>query len=73
MAKPKECMQEKNTRFCNCSYDPCNRKGICCECLRYHFQSGQFPACLFPADIERSYDRSIEKFIETYQSRGRWW
>jgi len=29
------------------------------------------PACLFPPDIEKTYDRSIEKFIEVWQERGR--
>jgi hypothetical protein len=26
---------------------------------------GQLPACLFPDDVERTYDRSLRKFIET--------
>jgi len=34
---------------------------------------GELPACFFPDDIERTYDRSVEKFIKTYQERGRWW
>jgi hypothetical protein len=25
---------------------------------------------LFPNDVERTYDRSIERFIKTYQKRG---
>jgi hypothetical protein len=29
------------------------------------------PACFFPADVERTYDRSIERFIEVYRKRGR--
>ena len=68
-----ECKKEKNIKKCNCTYDPCQRKGVCCECLEYHLGSGQFPACLFPNDTEKTYDRSIEKFIETYNERGRWW
>ena len=69
----KECSIEKNKAGCNCTYDPCNRKGICCECLSYHWQMGQFPACLFPAEAEKTYDRSVESFIKTYQEKGRWW
>jgi hypothetical protein len=34
---------------------------------------GQLPACVFPKDVEKTYDRSIETFIKTYQTRGKWW
>lgn len=71
MAKPKQCLQEKNLTVCNCTYEPCSRKGVCCECLTYHRRAGELPACLFPADVERTYDRSIERFCATYQERGR--
>ena len=30
-------------------------------------------ACFFPDDVEKTFDRSIERFIETYGKRGRWW
>jgi len=65
-----ECNIEKNKQQCNCTYEPCSRKGICCECLRYHWRSGELPACLFPDDVERTYARSIERFIEVYSKRG---
>ena len=54
---------EKNMTMCNCTYEPCSRKGTCCECLHYHRKMGQLPACFFSAEAERSYDRSISKFI----------
>ena len=57
-----ECNQEKTLNRCNCSYEPCARKGTCCECLTYHLKSRQLPACCFPADAERTYDRSFEHF-----------
>lgn len=69
----RECTAKKNIIHCNCTYEPCSKKGICCECLPYHLQMGQLPACVFPKDIEKTYDRSIETFIKTYQTRGRWW
>jgi len=69
----KECNVEKNLDKCNCSYEPCNKKGYCCECLQYHLRAGQFPACVFPNDVEKTYDRSIERFIKTYEERGKWW
>jgi hypothetical protein len=67
----KECNVDKNKERCNCTYEPCSRKGVCCECIQYHRQSGQLPACLFPDDVEKTYDRSIESFIKTYQEKGR--
>ena len=69
----KECEVEQNKVRCNCTYSPCDKKGICCECIQYHWGAGELPACFFPNDVEKSYDRSIERFIKTYQKRGRWW
>ena len=57
---------EKNMEFCNCSYEPCSRKGKCCECIQYHWAKKELPACLFPDDVERTYDRSLERFIKTW-------
>jgi len=37
---------------------------MCCECIEYHRSRGELPACYFPDDVEKTYDRSIEKFIE---------
>ncbi|RKY41709.1 MAG: hypothetical protein DRP85_05330 [Candidatus Makaraimicrobium thalassicum] len=68
-----ECQRDTNMRRCNCTYEPCSKKGMCCECLWYHWAMGQLPACLFPDDVEKTYDRSVENFIRTYQQRGRWW
>lgn len=67
----RECKIEDNKAKCNCTYEPCSRKGICCECIRYHREAGELPACYFPADVERTYDRSIGKFIETYRKGTR--
>jgi len=63
-----ECNNEENKKNCICSY-PCNKKGICCECIKYHWNRGEFPACFFPKDIEKTYDRTIDKFIEVYKER----
>ncbi|MBU0682730.1 MAG: DUF6485 family protein [Candidatus Omnitrophota bacterium] len=64
-----ECKIEANKKICNCSYEPCSRKGLCCDCLHYHRKMGQLPACYFPDDVEKTYDRSIENFIRIYQNR----
>ncbi len=63
-----ECNQEKNLERCNCSYEPCSRKGVCCECIKYHAQMRQLPACVFPDDAERTYDRSYEHFARLVQA-----
>ena len=62
------CMNlEKNLADCNCTYGSCARKGLCCECVRYHRAKGHLPACYFPPEAEKTFDRSIENFIEVYQ------
>ncbi|MBU0549374.1 MAG: hypothetical protein KJ838_03515 [Candidatus Omnitrophica bacterium] len=66
-----ECKIKQNKSRCSCTYEPCSRKGACCECIQYHLLSRQMPACFFPDDVEKAYDRSFDKFIETYQKRGR--
>jgi hypothetical protein len=66
----KECVNiEKNKEQCPCTYEPCSKKGICCECIKYHWQLGELPACFFTPEVERTYDRSIERFIQSYQQR----
>jgi len=60
---------DTNLNGCNCSYEPCSRKGKCCECLRYHLRAGELPACCFPDDVERTFDRSIERFVQIHQRR----
>lgn len=64
-----ECKSEENKTICNCSYS-CDKKGMCCDCLRSHLSSWEFPACFFPDDVERTYDRSIDNFIRIYKERG---
>ncbi|OQX57203.1 hypothetical protein DRQ15_03670 [candidate division KSB1 bacterium] len=59
-----ECPNLKdNLTKCNCTYEPCSRKGRCCECLSYHWQHGELPACFFPPEVERTYDRSLQRFL----------
>nr|WP_319394594.1 DUF6485 family protein [uncultured Desulfobacter sp.] len=57
-----ECKQDKNLKQCNCSYEPCSRKGLCCDCIQYHVKMRQLPACVFPNDAEKTFDRSYEHF-----------
>ncbi len=65
-----ECNRNKNKTFCTCSYEPCSRKGKCCECIIYHKRAGELPGCLFPPAGERTYDRSIENFIKSIRNQS---
>ncbi|MDR0328989.1 MAG: DUF6485 family protein [Planctomycetaceae bacterium] len=57
-----ECKIEQNKSACTCTYLSCNRRGMCCECIRYHLASRAVPGCFFPPDAEKTYDRSFEHF-----------
>jgi len=61
-----ECKQSTNLQRCNCSYQPCSRKGVCCDCIQYHLSMRELPACCFPDDAERTYDRSFEHFSRLF-------
>jgi hypothetical protein len=64
MVERKPCPNvEVNSEDCGCTYVPCERKGKCCECIRYHLERGELPGCVFPPEIEKTYDRSFQKFI----------
>lgn len=59
-----ECRKIANMKNCNCSYGACSKKGVCCECLQYHLNMRELPACCFPNDVESTYDRSFERFAQ---------
>ncbi len=65
----RECNVEKNKSKCTCTYEPCPRKGMCCECVSYHRKSGELPGCFFSPDDERSYDRSYGRFVKSLARR----
>jgi hypothetical protein len=62
-----ECRQDKNKLKCTCTYEPCERKGICCDCIAYHWRSDELPGCLFSPEVERTYDRSVARFVATHR------
>jgi len=66
----KECRTEKNLKACNCSYEPCSRKGVCCECLRYHWSMKELPACFFSDAVERTFDRSLRRFLAVMKDKA---
>ena len=63
-----DCNKDKTLARCNCTYEPCSRKGVCCDCLAYHLRSHELPACAFPKAAERSYDRSFDHFARLVTS-----
>jgi len=60
-----ECNLKANRRNCTCTYEPCDRKGKCCECISFHRASGELPGCVFAPEAERSYDRSVARFVSS--------
>ena len=65
-----ECQKEKNLKTCPCTYPGCPRKGICCECIKYHSANNELPACCFSKEAEKTYDRSIKKFIKEHKTNN---
>lgn len=59
-----ECKQKENLKDCPCTYSDCPRKGFCCECLKYHRENNEVPACYFSPNAEKTFDRSVKKFIQ---------
>uniref|UniRef100_A0A7C3J5P8 Cytosolic protein n=1 Tax=candidate division WOR-3 bacterium TaxID=2052148 RepID=A0A7C3J5P8_UNCW3 len=58
-----------NKNDCSCTYPGCERHGKCCECISYHRKYGEFPACFFSKEGEKSYDRSFENLINDRKNR----
>jgi len=63
--------QDANRSRCNCTCEPCPRKGRCCACLAYHLAREELPACAFPDDVERTWDRSFRRFASIHGPGGR--
>ncbi|MFW9974663.1 MAG: DUF6485 family protein [Candidatus Thorarchaeota archaeon] len=63
------CPTERNKERCSCSYPGCSRKGYCCDCLDYHWKHRELPGCLFPPEAEKTYDRSLEHFLDVWNKK----
>ena len=59
-----ECKKAQTQKRCPCTYDPCPRKGVCCDCLSYHLANRELPGCCFPTDAEGTFDRSFGHFAK---------
>ncbi|MHA1132026.1 MAG: DUF6485 family protein [Candidatus Helarchaeota archaeon] len=64
-----ECNIEKNRENCGCTYVSCGKRGKCCECLKSHWRNHELPGCLFPPELERTYDRSLRTFINYWKDK----
>ena len=58
-----ECTVAENLAACTCTYD-CEKRGKCCECVAYHRTMKQIPGCFFSKEAEKSYDRSVSRFVK---------
>jgi S-ribosylhomocysteine lyase len=52
---------------CKCTWtdnegNHCKRRGNCKACVAHHRQNDELPACYFPEDKEKTYDRSITNY-----------
>ncbi len=65
-----ECQIDDNKATCTCTYEPCSRKGKCCECISYHLKMDELPACVFPPEVEKTYDRSITRFVRCFAGKS---
>ena len=66
-----ECQIEDNKAKCPCTYEPCSRKGKCCECISHHLEEyEELPGCVFPPAVEKTYDRSFARFVEVFRARS---
>ncbi|MCK4588994.1 MAG: cytosolic protein [Nanoarchaeota archaeon] len=55
--------QNKQIEKCPCTYPGCPNKNNCPECFRSHIQNQELPACFFPPEVEKTFDRSIKRFL----------
>lgn len=64
-----ECKLAENLKDCSCTYMSCNKRGLCCECVKYHRAKKEIPGCFFSEKDERCYDRSIRNFLLTRKGK----
>ena len=66
-----DCQLDANKAKCTCTYEPCSRKGKCCDCISYHLRMDELPGCAFPPEVEQTYNRSFRRFVEVFNSGSR--
>ena len=65
-----ECQIDLNKANGTCTYEPCARKGKCCECVSYYLEFDELPASVFPPEVEKTYERSFARFVEVFQAKS---
>jgi len=45
-----ECKKEANSESCICTATECERRGACCDCVRYHLEKKSLPGCMRKLD-----------------------
>lgn len=60
--------KEENRTVCPCTYISCLNRGMCCSCVQYHRSKNEIPGCFFPADAEKTYNRSLEFFVSLFKN-----
>ena len=45
-----DCKVESNKEKCACPNTDCERRGVCCECLKAHLASRSLPMCMRKLD-----------------------
>ena len=53
-----------NSKYYTCTHSSCSKHALCCECLHYHRQRNELPACFFTPEEEKTFNRSVEFFIQ---------
>lgn len=61
------CKKDENKIECTCTATTCSKRGVCCECVKYHRERNELPGCFFPSAAEKTWDRSISNFINSYK------
>lgn len=58
-----ECSSSISLANCTCTYTGCEKRGHCCLCVAHHRARNEVPGCFFTPEGERSYDRSLARFL----------
>ena len=62
-----DCTQRKNAEKCACTYLSCDKRGACCQCIAFHRSRNEMVGCYFKPEVERTYDRSLQKFVAQFR------
>ncbi len=60
------CDNQKCGDNCPCTYAGCERHGNCCQCVAYHRDRNEMVACYFTPEVEKTWDRSMARFLSQY-------